>query len=243
MNGPPVFALQVQNFALITYAVPAGRVRRHLPQPYELDTFDAPEGHKAFVTTTCFCNHDFRPASLPFPRHTFNESTYRTYVTRDGAKGVYFFGRYLGTRLAWSAQRLAARDTYGAEFELDIEENGNGYPAYECSATSSAGDTHFVVSATEAPKPKGPFDSGEELAQFLTYRLEGYYTSSAGFQGRMPVEHPRMSPLAGSLSSARFDLWGELEILTPEEAGDPFSVLVVPEVPFRLFAPRPVGRS
>ncbi len=39
MNGPPIFAIEVLNFAIITYDVPAERVLRHLPDAYELDTF------------------------------------------------------------------------------------------------------------------------------------------------------------------------------------------------------------
>jgi uncharacterized protein YqjF (DUF2071 family) len=243
VKGPPVFAVDVLNFAIVTYAVPAERVLRHLPKVYELDTFEGPDGQRALVSTTCFCNQDFRLAGVPQPRHTFNESTYRTYVSRDGEKGVYFFGRYLGTRLAWSLQRPVARHTYEADIEVDVQRTPEGYASYGCSARSRSGATNFSVEAMDVPSAKSPFASGEELAQFITYRLHGFFTSTAGFQGHMPVGHPRMRPLAGTLSAARFDLWSQLGVLRPDEVDDPYSVLVVPEVPFRLFAARPVGRD
>lgn len=242
MKGPPIFDLEVRNFALVTYDVPAERVARHLPDAYELETFGGPDGTRAFVTTTCFCNLDFRTALLPYPRHTFNESTYRTYVTRRGSKGVYFFGRYLGTPVAWSSQRLMARDTYAADFEVDVKGSSEGFESYRCKAASTSGDTHLSLRAGDPPQPRGPFNSGEEHAQFLTYRLNGYYTSSAGIQAHMPVEHPRMDALEGSLDSGRADLWSNLEIVSTDEVNEPFSVLVVPGVTFRLYAPRPIWK-
>ena len=237
-KGPPVFSIEIRNFAIVTYAVAAERVQRHLPGAYELDTVHGPDGPIAFVSATCFCNENFRLAGLGFPRHTFNESTYRTYVTHKGRKGVYFFGRYLGTRGAWMAQRPLARHTYTADFEIATIRGANGYDIYSCLALSSAGPTSFSVRASEPPQAKEPFRSGDELAQFLTYRLHGFYTDVLGAQGHMPVKHPRMDPLAGALSEGRFDLWDELGIVDAEEAQAPFSVLVVPAVPFTLYPPR-----
>ncbi|MFN2525820.1 MAG: DUF2071 domain-containing protein [Actinomycetota bacterium] len=237
MKGPRVFSIEVTDFAIVTYAVPAERVWAHLPKPYELDTFEGPKGTIAFVSTTCFCNRDFRP-TINYPRHTFNESTYRTYVTHKGRKGIYFFGRYLSTTRAWVSQRPIARHTYRAAFDVSITNTVEGYASYLCKVVSDVGDTSFSLQAMQDPEGKHPFTSGEELAQFLTYRLHGFYTDVIGAQGHMPVSHPRMNPFAGELSDARFDLWDKLEILRPEEARDPYSVLVVPAVPFKLFAPR-----
>ena len=231
--------IDVSNFAVITFDVPAERVLRHLPPAYQLDTFEGREGLRAFVSTTCFCNGGFRPTGLSFPRHSFSESTYRTYVSRNADKGVYFFGRYLGTRLAWSLQRPIARHTYEADFELSIESNVTGYLHYECTASSSWGQTYFALEANDLPKPQEPFRSGEEMVQFLTYRPDGYFTAGSGGQGHMPVDHPPMRAFAGSLRSARFDLWMQLGVLTPEDVATPHSVLVVPQVPLRLFPPRP----
>ena len=239
-TGPPVFAIEVENFALVTYDVPAERVEAHLPAPYELDAFAGPGGRRAFVTTTCFCNRRFHPAGVGHPRHTFNESTYRTYVTHKGRKGVYFFGRYLGTSLAWLSQRALARDTFAADFDVATEVAGAKYSHYRCRAASEAGETSFELVAMDDPRSAKPFRTGDELAQFLTYRLHGFYTSSIGVQGYMPVVHPRMSPVAGTLLHGRFDLWDKLGIVSEQKAARPYSVLVVPQVPFTLFAPRPL---
>jgi uncharacterized protein YqjF (DUF2071 family) len=242
VQGPPVFSVTVKNFALITYSVPAERIRMHLPTDYELETFQGQDGLRGFVSTTCFCNQDYRPRGINIPRHTFNESTYRTYVTHKGRKGVYFFGRYLGTRVAWLCQRPVTRHVYNADFTISTDkERRSNYSSYVCDAASEAGVTSFSLKALEVPRAQPPFPSADALVQFLTYRLHGFYTDSLGAQGHMPVQHPRMTAVAGQLSTGRFGLWEELGIVTEEEAVDPYSVLVIPEVPFRLYAPRFLG--
>ena len=240
MRGPPMFSIDVTNFALITHAVPAERVRAHLPSGYELETFGGEQGSRALVTATCFCNHDFRLAGIGVPRHTFNESTYRTYVTHKGRKGVYFFGRYLGTRLARASQRIVARDTHLAGFEVRTDARTSGYRSYICRASSPAGETSFELQAEDEPQATELFASGAEHTRSLTYRLHGFFTTSLGTQGHMPVGHPPMDAFAGRLRTGRFDLWTNLEILKEEEAAHPHSVLVVKQVPFRLYPPRPL---
>ncbi|MDQ4145569.1 MAG: DUF2071 domain-containing protein [Actinomycetota bacterium] len=232
-------SVEVLHFALVTHAVEAERVRARLPSLYELETFEAADGvERALVSTTCFCNHDFRPYALAYPRLTFNESTYRTYVRLGEKRGVYFFGRYLEGARAAGPQRLFARDTFLSDFEVEIDSNENGYELYSCGVSSKCGDTHFVVRALDSPRAQEPFESGDELAQFITYRLHGFFTSSLGCQGHMPVGHKRMRPFAGELESGRFDLWERLGILAPEEVSSPHSVLVQPPILFTLYPPR-----
>ncbi|HEV3473217.1 MAG TPA: DUF2071 domain-containing protein [Actinomycetota bacterium] len=234
------FDIEIDNFAVVTHRVAAERVRRHLPQQYDLETFYDNGSEYAFVSATCFCNRDFRWAAIGHPRHTFNETTYRTYVTYKGDKGVYFFGRYLGTRAATIGQRITSRDAWHADFEIDVEADADGFDAYVCKVSSEAGETSFALQARDAPAAKGPFATGEEHAQFLTYRLHGYFTSSLGFQAEGLVDHPRTQPFEGTLRSAYLGLWDKLGFLSPEEMGEPFSVLAIPRVPFRLRWPVPL---
>lgn len=232
----PTFSVDVGNFALLNYRVPAERVRQHLPPSYDLQTFDG----DCFVTVTCFSNGGFRLWMVPAPRLTFDESTFRTYVTHKGRVGVYFFGRYLSRAAATVPQRAIARDTYDADFTVATESTDQGYRAYSCHARSDAGETSFALTATERPRALDPFVTGEDLAQFFTYRLHGFFTTSLRFQGHMPVGHRRMDPWAGELSTARLDLFEELGILEQDEAQRPHSVLVEPGVRFTLYAPRPL---
>jgi Uncharacterized conserved protein (COG2071) len=232
-------AIDVENFALVTHRVPADRVRHHLPAAYSLETFQDGTGEYCFVSATCFCNRNFRLNLLPTPRHTFNETTYRTYVVFKRRRGVYFFGRYLGTPLAFIPQRVLNRDSFTAEFDLSIERGPHGYVTYVCNASSSQGETFFSLEATDQPPQKPPWASGEEHGQYFTYRLDGYFTSSLGFQAHSPVSHQRMRPFSGTLHEGRFELWERLGIVPREEATKPYSILVAPGAHFTLYPPRP----
>ena len=233
------FSVEVENFAVVTHRVPADRVRAHLPDIYELQTFEQDGEEYAFVSATCFCNRDFRVTGVPFPRHTFNESTYRTYVDYNGRWGVYFIGRYLGTPLAVSAQKTLARDTWRGDFDVSIDRTADGYRSYVCNVSGDHGGASFSVEAADPPSAQAPFSSVDEHTQFITYRLSGLFTSTAGLQGHMPVSHPRMRPYQGRLFAGRFEFWERLGIVRPEEREDVYSVLVLPHVPFTLHPPRP----
>lgn len=233
-------SIEVEHFALLTYRVPAARVREHLPDIYSLQTHEADGEELCFVTTTCFLNGDFRPTATSHPRHTFFESTYRTYIDFDGLPAVYFFGRYLETWPSFVAQRPVARHTYRAAFDVSLDHDAHGYARYECRASSSAGDTMFALTATEQPGAKPPWTTGEEHAQFLTFRPIGCFTSSIGVQMRGRVDHARLEPWSGRLTAPpRLEFWERLGILSEEEAAEPYSVLVDEGTRFFLYPPLP----
>jgi uncharacterized protein YqjF (DUF2071 family) len=234
-------SIEVQDFALITYRVPADRVRVHLPAIYALQTHDVAGAEHCFITTTCFRNGNFRPTATNYPRHTFFESTYRTYVDYRGLHGVYFLGRYLETWPSFAVQRPVARHSYRADFDVSIDRDEGGYHSYRCRASSSAGDTEFSIVATGRPEPKIPWTTGEEHAQFLTFRPIGCFTSSIGTQMRGRVDHARLDPWGGRLTAPpRLDFWERHDILSAAEAAEPYSVLVSEGTRFFLYPPVPV---
>jgi len=240
LRGLGTISIEVRNFAIVTYAVPADRVRGRLPSAYDLETFLGEDGELALVSATCFCNHDFRWSALPHPRLTFDESTYRTYVSHRGRRGVYFFKRYLGSPLALPPQRAVEMSASLGRFAVETELDESGYAAYSCRVQSREEENSFLVTARDDPLARAPFHTGEEMAQHITYRLHGFFTTAAGFQGHMPVSHPRMAPWSGELVSARFDTLSRLGILHQNELGTPYSVLVQPVIAFELHPPRPL---
>ena len=233
------FSVNVENFALVTHKVPAARVEPHVPEKLSLQTFEEDGERVCLVSASCFCNGRFRVTGLPYPRLTFNESTYRIYVEYNGRQGVFFIGRYLGHPLAVAAQKTLHRDTWLADFDVTMERTERGYASYVCHATGDHGETSFAISAEDDPAARPPFGSAWDHTQFITYRLSGLFMSTLGVVGHMPVSHPHMNCIAGTLHAGRFDLWHELGILDLEEAHNAYSVLVAPSVPFTLHPPRP----
>jgi len=85
------------------WPVPATQMRGLVPSSLELDLFDA----SAWVSVTPFYLSHLRPRGLPpLPGvSAFPEVNVRTYVTRAGRAGVYFFSLDAGNRLAVTGAR------------------------------------------------------------------------------------------------------------------------------------------
>lgn len=238
-------SVDVADFVLVTWAVPAGRVRPHVPQRLQLDTFSDGAGiERAWVTTTCFRNRGFRYTPAPAPRLTFWESTFRTYVRSDrGEGGAYFIRRYVETRAALAVQRPIDRHVWRADFAVEVEHDEECIDRYRCDAAGERGDVRFALRIDRVPQPHRPFDTGEAMVQFLTYRLSGFFAAQPRGVGHMPVEHPRMTARQGELLEGSFEPWREIGVLDAEEVGAPYCVLAIRDVvPFRLLAPRPAAR-
>ena len=233
--------VDLENVILITHAVPAERILRHLPEGLALETFDAEDGREmSFVTTTCFCNRDVRWRLTRRPTHTFNQITFRTYVTHGSDRGLYFFGDYVDTLSSWAVQGALAAGTQRARFDVDVAREGRAYRRYSCSARSGDEEVAFVAEASGEPAAPRPFTTGRQHAQFLTFRLHGFAKNPFGLHSHGRVDHRRFRPLSGRLIEGRFDFWENLGVLEPGEALSPYSILVEPHIRFILLPPRPV---
>lgn len=242
-RGPAAVEADVdlENFILINHAVPAARVRPQLPDKVALETFEGADGAETcFVTTACFCNRDLRWRLTRRPTHTFNQVTFRTYVTYGEARGLYFFGTYCDTISSWLWQGAMATGTKMASFELDTTKDGRGYHRYACTARSGAEEVSWLAEATDQPAVIHPFATPDEHVQFIGYRLHGFSRNPFGFYTHGRVDHRRLRPFGGRLLQGRFDLWTRLGILDPSEFLSPASVLVEPHIRFTLMPPRPV---
>jgi uncharacterized protein YqjF (DUF2071 family) len=236
--------VDVQNFALITHAVPVDRLRVHVPERFTLETFFDESGNEiGLISASSFCNRQIHWTASRYPAHDFDQSTFRTYVSLGDRRGSYFFGTYVNTRLSYVGQILVAAHTHLADFDADIEYDRDGYKRYVSDVRCDAGRLRFDIEATERPRAKHPFASGEELAQFITYRLAGFASSPFGGVVYGPIEHRHMDPWSGRLLDGTFEYWENLGLLPREEWASPYSVLVEPSVRFTLHPPRPAGSS
>ena len=86
------------DLAFLHWRVDADELRRAVGRSFELDTFDG----DAWLGITPFVLTDFRIRGLPpVPRlSTFPELNVRTYVTRDGKPGIWFFSLDAASTLA-----------------------------------------------------------------------------------------------------------------------------------------------
>ena len=247
MSPHPLTAqVDIQNFVLITHAVPAERVRVLIPGTASLQTFrDESESELALVSAGCFCNRDLQPTYAPWPRHTFNQVTFRAFIEGDDRPAAYFLGTYVSTALSFAGQRALTTPAHKADFTISIDSDETGYDRYDASVMAGDEVFSFSVSAHDLPMPKHPFTAPDEMVAFITHRLNGYSKNPVGdLYSFGPVDHALMQPWSGTLQSFRCDFWERLGILGEGgqrlEASDPYSVLVQPSVRFTLHPPRPV---
>lgn len=228
------FKVIIEDFLIVTHAVPSERVRPHVPAEIELDLIKGPEGEDfALVSATCFLNQGFHWTPPESPSLDFHQSTYRTYIRQDGDQAVYFFGNYLERGIPFALERLAMKNTYPADFDIAFSYNpvDRSYRRYYCEIISDKGDTIIEASSTgQEPEAYTPFNTGKEMAHFITYRPVGYFSMTGGKLGSMRVEHAEMNPVNAELLAGQFDLWEDLGIVFEEEFEQPYSVLIQPSV-------------
>ena len=195
------------------------------------------------ISASSFCNRQLHWSMARYPAIDFDQNTYRTYVTYKGNWGSYFFGTNVSTRLSYVGQSAVAAESFYADFDVDIDQDPEGYRRYSCRSQATYGKLEFEIDALEKPSARFPFSTGREHADFITYRLHGFSRAPLGGYTYGPIEHRRMDPWEGRLHSGRFDFWAALEILHPDEALPAYSVLVEPSVRFTLYPPRPLRVS
>lgn len=230
--------VDVENFALITHAVPASRVRPHVPPRFQLETFESMVGEEmAFISSSTFCNRQIHWSAARYPAHDFDQCTFRTYVTWKGLRGAYFFGTYVSTSLSYLGQKLVAANTRLGSFDVEVHGGPLGYPRIDSHVVAGDQQLHVELEALDRPAARHPFASANEHTQFITYRLHGFAHSPFG-ETYGPIEHRHMDPWAGRLLAGRFEFWEQMGILGPDQGDEVFSVLVEPSVRFTLHPPR-----
>jgi uncharacterized protein len=119
-DGPWLQGQTWQGLLFAHWALPVAALRPHVPDALPIDTFDG----RAWLGITPFCVSGLRAhGTPPVPRlSSFLETNVRTYVTRDGKPGIWFFsldaasapavlGARAGFRLPYfRAAMTAARD-------------------------------------------------------------------------------------------------------------------------------------
>jgi uncharacterized protein YqjF (DUF2071 family) len=102
------------------WPVDPSTVESHLPDGLDVATYDG----EAWLGIVGFVMEDIRPTGLPVGR-TFPEVNLRTYVTRDGESGVYFFSLDADDRLSVSlARSVYALPYYRARMDVERVDDG-----------------------------------------------------------------------------------------------------------------------
>lgn len=247
-DHPATVAFTLRDLLVVTYAVPADRLRPHVPESIALDRILSPEGEQlALVQTICAYHENARWSVLPDKAggQSFHQITYRALTRRDGRRGAFALRTYVSTDEGRAAQRALSRDADFARFSLYIagDPARASYDTYTIRAQGDLGQTQIDLRAIPAPETTPfPFTTVEEMTAFLVDRPENYFRASAPKTGigLLPQVYGALPQptFAETVAPPRLSLLTTLRLLSPEDIGQPFAVLLFPAVNVTSFAPR-----
>ncbi len=242
LSGLDVHAT-LQHFAIISYAVPCDRVRPHVDARFELDSFrDAKGQPRVWVSMVPFEDEAFRFACARWPRFSFGQTNYRTYV-KDPATdkhAVWFFGTTLSSptvavpRYLWKLPWHHGRIT----FECSFNEHERRYTRYRMTTRSD-----WAPAEIELEDSGEPVSELEGIADFegglvaLTHPMMGVYYRRDGALGTYSIWHDRLAANSGRIIKAKIDLFDRLKLVPFAEQQLPHSVLIQRRTEFAIFLP------
>jgi len=247
LTRPPVSSWDVvatlEHFAIVSYAVPAVRVRPHVHPAFDLDCFPGPHGEPSvWVSMVPFEDQDFRFAALPWLRFRFGQTNYRTYVVdrASGRRAVWFFGTTLDSwtvavprhvwKLPWHRGRV--------RFACAYDQAAGRYARYHMTTASAWGPVELELGDTGAPVAAldGLPDIESGLV-VLTHPLIGVYYRRDGGLGTYRIWHDRLRCTSGRVVRARIGLFDRLGLVPYSEQDRPHSVLLQHRTEFTIYLP------
>jgi hypothetical protein len=235
-----------RDLLIVTYAVPAARVRAHLPEGLSPDLLPGPDGESlAFLQTLCAYHEDARWSPLPgFAGTSFHQVAYRILTRRAGKRSVFILRTFVSTSELHATKRAIAREADFARFTffIDGDPARNAYHRYHIRAVGDLGQTNLEVNALPEPPPvPAPFGKADDMVTFLTQREENYFKASVPKNaiGLSPTRHDPLTPAYGELATApRLTPWTELKLLTPDELQHPLTVYLQAALTVYAYPPR-----
>ncbi len=236
----------LRHFAIVTYSLPAERLRPHVDPRLELDTVPLGPGGSphALVSAVPFLDWSFRAAKLWTPPQRFGQTNYRAYVREraTGRRAVWFFGTTLDSAFVLVPRYLWRLPWHAGRMRFDCELEGEGpaatYRRYALATSSREAEASLELEGTdEDAGPLAGFDDEEAGLVVVTHPLVGYYHRRDGRLGSYAIWHERLRLKRARARRAYFGLFERLGLLSADEQRSPHSVLVQPEADFTIYLP------
>lgn len=245
-GGVVTTSATLRDLLVVTYAVPAERVRAHVPEGLRPDLLLSAEGESlAFLQTTCAYHEDSRWSPLPgsLASSSYHQVAHRILTRREGKRGAFVLRTFISSTELSFSRRAIERTMEFARFTIYVDGNPAhaAYRRYNLRAVGETAKTELEVTAlSEGPAAALPFTHTEERDRFLIQREELFYRAGAYKKGisLTPIQYGPVTPTYGQIATARLSLWTDLNLLTPEELTTPVVVHILPELTTVTSPPR-----
>lgn len=183
-RAPYVMRQSWHHLLFMHWRIAPDELRRVVPAQLPLDTFDG----AAYIGIVPFEMRNVRPRLAPaVPRLSFfPELNVRTYVTRDGRPGVYFFSLDASNPLAVALARATFHLPY---YHATMECNADGLSVEYSSTRTDKRAPPAFFRATYAPLASSFIPTVGSLEYFLTARYCLYTLDSSGNVLRAEIHH------------------------------------------------------
>ena len=201
----------LDDFALINWAVDPGRVQALLPSGF---TVEQREG-QAMVSMVAFLDHEFHFRAAPFVRLSCGQVNYRAYVRRGDEVGVWFFGTTLDSRLVAVPRRLWQMPWYHGDMEIDSTWEGDHCHSWHTTVTSRWGRADVTLRGTGAAAARPPeFVDDDDVSAVLRNPFIGWYDRANGSgAGRYTVWHEPLALEEAEVTEAHCQVYTDLGLI------------------------------
>ena len=231
----------LQHFALINYAVPAQRLRPHIPTRFDIPEFEVDGRKQAFLSIVPFIDTDFRYIRLaPWLKFRFPQTNYRVYVIdrQTNQHVVWFFGTTLGSAVVYLARALWRIPWYYGRYSTNCRRENGRYTQFQYHTESRWATAEIDIQDTGQPLTiQQGFETLEEMQLILTHPVTGFYYRVDGRLGSYTIWHKLMEMTLAQPKHLYFALLDRLNVLTQEEMQQPHSIFITPAIEFDIHLP------
>jgi uncharacterized protein YqjF (DUF2071 family) len=183
-EGPWIMTQSWHHLLFAHWPVSVRELRERVPKSLAVDLFDG----QAWIGVIPFHMSNVAPRGVPsIPLvSAFHELNVRTYVTRDGKPGIYFFSLDANSSLAVTTARTMFRLPYFLA-EMTCEPDA-GVVRY--SSRRKASDARAELVATYRPTGEVRIPARGTLEHFLTERYCLYTVDDEFKEYRLEIHHP-----------------------------------------------------
>lgn len=233
----------LNDFALINYAVPAERLRPHIPtERFDIPEFSIGGRSLAMLSVVPFLDAGFRFRLLPFVRFEFCQTNFRVYVIdrKTGEHVVWFFGTTLSSWTVWPARWLWKIPWYRARYARDCRysEEQRRYEAFHYRFQSQWCDGRIDVADSGKPVDLvAGFVDRDQMMLVLTHPVDGFFYRLDGAVGTYGVWHELLDITTAEPVDLYFSLFERLAVMSPDEMQAPHSVFLCRRTVFDIHMP------